>query len=99
LVSSRPNVPAIHLYLFLAKEARKRIPLLSGLARGLVFKRFWADELLCHPERSRRTASGSTIYNEILARASTSLSLTKMSITQSNKKNLLHLQNLRETFS
>jgi len=54
------------LYLFLAKEARKRIPLLSGLARGLVFKRFWADELLCHPERSRRTASGSTIYNEIL---------------------------------
>ena len=33
------------------------------------------------------------------ARASTSLSLTKMSITQSNKKNLLHLQNLRETFS
>ncbi|MWB93207.1 hypothetical protein GON26_02450 [Flavobacterium sp. GA093] len=31
LVSFQELFPAIRLYLFLAKEARKRIPLLSGL--------------------------------------------------------------------
>jgi hypothetical protein len=36
-VFSRREIPAIHLYLFLAKEAKKRIPLLSGLARMIHF--------------------------------------------------------------
>ena len=69
------------------------MPLLSGLARGLVFIKTINVANLCQTERSRSpTQETRQSESAKFCGTSTSLSLTKMRI-----KNLLNLQNLRET--
>jgi hypothetical protein len=66
------------------------MPLLSGLARGLVFIKTINVANLCQTERSRSpTQETRQSESAILCGTSTSLSLTKMRIK--------NLQNLRET--
>ena len=90
---SRPDVPAIRYIFSSAKKRIKRMPLLSGLARGLVFIKTINVANLCQTERSRSpTQETRQSESAKFCGTSTSLSLTKMRI-----KNLLNLQNLRET--
>ncbi|EJL60707.1 hypothetical protein PMI10_03691, partial [Flavobacterium sp. CF136] len=78
---SRPDVPAIRYIFSSAKKWIKRMPLLSGLARGLVFIKTINVANLCQTERSRSpTQETRQSESAKFCGTSTSLSLTKMRI-------------------